>query len=307
MTRVGDTINGRWKIVEILSSDSGQGNTFLVVDCLLGHFNEDRRSVIKLIKVEDPKSLERFRKEIRACLSLQHPNIVEVIDSAFENTPTPYLVMEYCLGGELSADKIKDLSLLERLRMFESICEAIAYAHRSPNGPIIHRDIKPRNIFFKDRRSLTPVVGDFGLCFFKDDNNNARATATREAVGAWEFRPPEADVGRVDSMSESADVYMLGKLLYWFLSGGEYLVREYYDRDPFELRMGEAGHPLHLAYDVLSKSIKERPEQRYPNAEEMLGDVKGLIRFAESDGRYLDCSLPHACVFCRVGEYSWKY
>lgn len=81
--------------------------------------NEER--VIKLLKIEDAKALARFEKEIKACLALQHPNIVKVIASAYENTPTPYLVMEYCHGGELSVDKIKDLSLLERLRRFELI------------------------------------------------------------------------------------------------------------------------------------------------------------------------------------------
>ena len=254
MTKVGDIINSRWRLTKELSSDSGQGDTFLAVDTRKpDHATE---YVIKLLKVEDPKALIRFEGEIRACLALQHPNIVKVIDSAYEDAPAPYLVTEYYSGGDLTSESIRERSLLEKLRMFELICGAIAYAHKSRQGAVIHRDIKPRNIFFKSPGSMSPIVGDFGLCFFKEDNKSARPTATREAVGAWEFRPPEADIGRVESLNESADVYMLDKLLYWFLSG-ETLVREYYDRDPFELRNKDAAHAVHLPYEVLSRSIKE--------------------------------------------------
>src|SRR5437867_1609412 len=140
MNAVGDIINSRWRLVEELTSNSGQGNTFLVVDALSGG---DTRHVIKLLKVLDPKTLARFASEIRACLALQHPKIVKVIDSKYENTSTPYLVTAHCSGGELNADKIQNLSILERLRMFEQICEAIAFAH---SKDVIHRDIKPQNV-----------------------------------------------------------------------------------------------------------------------------------------------------------------
>jgi serine/threonine protein kinase len=304
MSKVGDTINSRWKLVDELSKDTGQGNTFLVVD---GQKPDDStRYVIKLLRVENPKALARFEREIKSCLALQHPNIVKVKDSAYEDTPTPYLVMEYCSGGELSADKIRDLSLLEKLRMFESICGAVSFAHKSPNGAVIHRDIKPGNIFFKDSSSLTPIVGDFGLCFFKEDNKSARDTATREAVGAWEFRPPEADVGRVESCSEYSDVYMLGKLLYWFVSGGDVLVREYHKDEPFDLRKRTKAPMIHYVYELFEKSIVEKPSGRYATANEMVEHVTQLIAFAEHDTPYLDLKLPQHCVFCRVGEYRFE-
>ncbi|MGH9931388.1 MAG: serine/threonine-protein kinase [Pyrinomonadaceae bacterium] len=300
MTKVGDFIGPRWRLTKKLRSDSGQGNTFLAVDDLKP--DDSTEYVVKLLKVQDSKALARFEKEIKACLALQHPNIVKVIDSRYEDTSTPYLVTEYCAGGELTAEKIKDLSIIERLRMFESICEAMAHAH---GDGVIHRDIKPGNIFLKSPGLLIPIVGDFGLCFFKDDQNSARQTAMSESMGNWQFGPPERS-RREEHPSGSFDVYQLGKLLYWALSDGVILDREYYDEPYFDLRKNGCDDALYLAYEVIAKSVVEDSGRRYQTAVKMLDDVKELAMFAESNGRYLDCELPQSCVFCRVGAYRWQ-
>ncbi len=173
MFQVGDIIDGRWRLVSELSTDSGQGNTFLVADDQ--NADDEARYVIKLLRVDSPQTLARFGKEVRASFALQHSNIVRIKDSAFEGTSTPYLVTEYCSGGRLTAEKIRDLSTVQRLRIFEQICSAIAHAHRQG---VIHRDIKPDNIFFESAESLIPVLGDFGLCFFTNDE-------IRPAMGSY--------------------------------------------------------------------------------------------------------------------------
>jgi serine/threonine protein kinase len=304
MPTIGEIINSRWRLVDELSTDSGQGNTFLAVDLL--NDNDKTHYVVKLPRVADFQALSRFNAEITASLSLNHPNIVKVKDSLFEGTSNPYLVTEYCSGGELNADRIKNLSLLEKLRMFETICEAIAYAHNS-NPPVIHRDIKPRNIFFEDLSSLTPIVGDFGLCFFNDSQRPTRNTATREAVGAWEFRPPEAAIGRVESCTPQWDVYMLGKLLYWLVSGGELLEREYYREEPLDLRPRFGDPVIQFIYELFDKTIVEKTDGRYESAQHVLDHVKKVIEYAEQNARYLDVNLPQRCVFCRTGLYNWEY
>jgi serine/threonine protein kinase len=300
MTKVGDTIS-RWKLVEELSSDSGQGNTFLVVDSLKA--DDSAKYVIKLLKVQNPKALARFEKEIRASFALKHRNIVKVKDSAYEHTPIPFLVTEYCSGRALTAEKIRNLPTIERLRMFQYICEAITHAHQEG---VIHRDIKPGNIFLENSDSLVPIVGDFGLCFFKDDENAERQTATAESMGNWQFGPPERS-RRDERPSGSFDVYQLGKLLYWLLSDGVILDREDYDTPYFDLRKVGAEHEVYLAYELFAKSVAKNPGHRYQTAAQFLDDVKELVVFAEKEGRYLDCALPHACVFCSVGSYEWKY
>ncbi|MDX6498457.1 MAG: eukaryotic-like serine/threonine-protein kinase [Blastocatellia bacterium] len=301
MHQIGDTINSRWKLVDELCPDSGQANTFLAVDSL--DADDSAKYVIKLLKVQDPKALARFDKEIKASFALKHRNIVKVKDSAYENTATPYLVTEYCSGGALSAEKISTLPTVDRLRVFEQICEAIAYAHRDR---VLHRDIKPGNVFLETSDSLTPIVGDFGLCFFMDDKNTERPTATKESMGNWEFGPPER-TRREDHPSASFDVYQLGKLLYWLLSDGVILDREDFDTPYFDLRKTSCDHAVHLAYDIISKSVIKDPERRYQTGTQMLEDVKELVMFAENEGRYLDCDIPQSCVFCRLGNYDWEF
>jgi serine/threonine protein kinase len=301
MPEIGDVIDSRWEIYEKLTDDSGQGITFIATD--KNDLASKQKCVIKLLKNHDEKSVARFKQEIQAGRQLDHPNILKIVDASSKHSETPYLVTEFCAGRELTSDKISNLSLVQRLRMFRAICDAIGYAH---SQKIAHRDIKPRNILFRSEKSLTPLVCDFGLSFLKTDETMARLTATREAWGNWEFRPPEADIGRVDSGGESADVYMLGKLLYWFLSNGQVLVREYFDRTEFDLRKKSDAHIVHFAYDVMKRSIAENPANRYPSAVEMLADVKELVRFEKADARYLDCRLKQSCAFCHIGTYQWR-
>jgi serine/threonine protein kinase len=100
------------------------------------------------------------------------------------------------------------------LELFEQICKGIAYAH---SQGVIHRDIKPDNIFL--RTELGPaVVGDFGICFVEQDGT--RLTILDEAVGPTMFIAPELEDGRLTNITNKCDTYSSGKLLYWLLSGG---------------------------------------------------------------------------------------
>jgi serine/threonine protein kinase len=171
---------------------------------------------------------------------------------------------------------------------------------------VIHRDIKPGNVFLESPESFVPIVGDFGLCFLKDEMNAERPTTRSESMGNWQFGPPERS-RRQDDPSGSFDVYQLGKLLYWLLSDGVILDREDYDTPYFDLRKDGANHVVSLAYEVFAKSVTKDPGHRYQTAAKMLDDVKQLVVFAENDARYLDCDLPQSCVFCRVGNYDWQF
>jgi len=226
---IGDEINSRWKITESLTGDSGQAHTYKVQD--LQNDGDKTEFVIKLLRKINDKTLARFEREIKAALTLEHPNIIRAIDSKYEHTSEPYLVMELCSGGELDKKKIENLPLIKRLKMFESICEGIIHAHENK---VIHRDIKPRNIFLTNQKTKNPVTGDFGICFFEEnENNDERLTAVREPVGAKSFRPPEAEFGIVENVKPSFDVFSLGKLLYWFLSNGAVLPLWHYKHPRF--------------------------------------------------------------------------
>lgn len=300
MAEIGDVINSRWELIEKLGGESGQGYAFKVKD--LKNPNNKVKDVIKILKKINEKTLNRFRKEIEASIKLNHPNIVNVVDYQYENTEIPYLVIELCSGGELKKEKVEKLSFFEKLKICESICEAISFAHENK---VIHRDIKPSNIFFDNQKDKNPIIGDFGLCFFNTDETDERLTETLEQVGAKSFRPPEAEYGIIDEMEPSFDIYSLGKLLYWFLSNGRHVIRENVTHPNFDLRKNNEEQVIHFVYKIFEKSIREEPSERYKDATEMFEDIRKLIELVESDARYLDCNIPQKCIFCRIGDYEF--
>lgn len=302
MAKTGEILNGKWKLGDRLVSRSGQGVTFKATARIGG---EEGEYVVKVLRSQEQKAIERFKKEIDASLSLQHQHIADIVDFKYEGHGEPYLVTPFYEGGELSKDCVSSLSLLQRLSMLEKVCSALAHAHENR---VVHRDIKPANIFLTNTDPAEPKVGDFGLCFFVDqiaDEDHARLTSVAEKVGAFHFRPPEADLGRVDDIAPSFDVYSLGKLLYWMVSGGRYLPREAFNNVTHDLRIDHAGYSMHFVYEILKRSVVERPEGRYSNAIEMLDDLKILIDSVEKEARYLDASLIQSCVFCRNGNYEF--
>jgi serine/threonine protein kinase len=146
-----------------------------------------RPVAVKLIDPElarDPEFRERFREEARAAAALSHPHIVTVHDYG-ESGGTPYIVMELLTGGTLDeAYPVPDVE-----RVIGEIASALAAAHAAR---IVHRDIKPTNVFLT---SAGVKVLDFGIA---DD----------ERMGTPGYLPPEND------LSPSADVYALG--VVWF-------------------------------------------------------------------------------------------
>ena len=105
--------------------------------------------------------LERFRREARAAGRLSHPNIVSVFDLGFdEATGTPFIVMEYVAGVSLEAVLAENpvLPIVQAIEIMDQVGSALEEAHR--HG-IVHRDVKPANIFLDDRGRVK--VGDFGV------------------------------------------------------------------------------------------------------------------------------------------------
>jgi len=150
------TIYGkRWEVLKSLS-EGGQAHTFIVTDL---NGTKDSRYVLKRLKNLD--RLDRFKGEIEAVKNLSHEYIVKLVNFDLE-AKKPYLVTEYCEGGSLSeAEPIWLKSPVIAFKIFQQICEGVAHAH---TNHIIHRDLRPDNIFLCTREGPA-VVGDFGICY----------------------------------------------------------------------------------------------------------------------------------------------
>jgi serine/threonine protein kinase len=193
----------QWTWVRNLD-EGGQGHTYVVK-------RSDHSDVADYVlkRLKNPNREEYFEREIEACKKLDHPNVLKIVEHGTTPKGKPYLVTPFCNGGSL--EKLKPLvSPLEGLQLFLQICAGIADAHASN---IFHLDIKPANIFLEGE---VPVVGDFGICFIEDGEYVMTSEGPRDSMYycAPELRGPKIDSG---SPLATADVYSLGKVLYWMV------------------------------------------------------------------------------------------
>lgn len=283
-----------WEIVKDLP-EGGQAWTYLAQKVGGG---DDTLFVLKRLKNKtDSKRLKRFSQEINAGLQLSHPNVLKVVGHNI-NHEHPYLVTEYCSGGPLADARIADYSDVERLRMFLAVCHGVGHAH---GKGVIHRDLKPPNIFLlSDLR--TPVVGDFGLCLLADQEE--RQTAVNEPIGARWYMAPELEDGINLEVGTEADVYSLGKILYWIFSGGSIFSREKHRTQQYNLTLDRKDAAIFFVYDLLDGMVVDDPKRRrFKNANEVAEAVETVIRRIQVNAHHIDLSVPQACMYCGVGIY----
>jgi len=279
----------RWKNQEALD-EGGQAWTFIVRRAASP---DPRLYVLKRLKNKD--RLTRFNKEINTLRKLLHPGIVQIVDTSSPEEE-PFYVAEYCEKRDLSKIDLSKKSLLEKLYLFQEICDAVGAAHAAN---IIHRDLKPPNILIRGNDSI--AIGDFGLCLDLADIED-RASASSEAIGARHYIAPELEDGRVSDPNPSSDCYSLGKVLY-YLFGGRSFARERHKDDVYDLRTRHPDPYIHFVYQLLDKTILTEPTARFQNAKELLGAVEEAIMKIEQNAHVLDMKVPQHCLYCITGKY----
>jgi tetratricopeptide (TPR) repeat protein len=188
--------------VEREIAHGGMGIVFLGRDTLL-----DRPIAIKVLKPElaTATSSERFLREARHAAGLHHPNVVRV-HHAGEADGLLYYTMDY-LTGETLAERLKRgrLAPRELVRLGLDLLAALGAAHRQK---LIHRDVKPSNIFLERGRTL---LGDFGVAYALD-TSATELTQPGQPVGTLAYISPEQL--RDQPVTERTDLYAVGLVLY---------------------------------------------------------------------------------------------
>ena len=160
--------------------------------------------------------VHRFRVERQILANLNHANVARLIDGGTTLEGLPYLVMEFVDGTPI--DKYCDahrLPLRQRLELFVQLCGAVQYAHQNL---IVHRDLKPGNILVTAQG--VPKLLDFGIAKILDPvgpRGGGERTMTLQPLMTPEYASPEQLESR--PVTTASDVYSLGVVLYWLLTG----------------------------------------------------------------------------------------
>jgi serine/threonine protein kinase len=190
--------------------------------------NLERDVAIKILVVSDAPNKnelkDRFTREAKVLSSLDHPNIVKLLDWGETAEGYPFLAMEYLDGVSLSAELGRSKTL--SLQRFHALCSAVlAGLEHAHSLGIVHRDLKPSNIMICDVENDTPVVKliDFGIVRFEspeesyDGNVTVTVTATNDRLGSPAYMSPEQCLG--NPASKLSDLYSFGCVMFECLSG----------------------------------------------------------------------------------------
>jgi serine/threonine protein kinase len=182
----------------------------------------NRTVAVKMIlagQLATAADLQRFRAEAEAVAHLQHPNIVSIHEVG-EHEGQPYFSMDYVEGKSLAAVIREGLLPSQRAaRYVQTIVEAICYAHQRG---ILHRDLKPSNVLIDVADE--PRITDFGLA--KRIGRDLDLTLTGQVLGSPNFLAPEQATGERGKIGLECDIYSLGAILYFLLTGRPPLVAE---------------------------------------------------------------------------------
>src|SRR5438876_1683624 len=286
---VGRTI-GHYKISERIGT-GGMGDVYLATDITAG-----RKAALKLLPTRftgNPERLKRFQQEAHALVGLNHPNILTVYEIG-EDHSTHYIASELIEGETLRHRLMRGrMELSEAVDVAIQVASALAAAHETG---IVHRDIKPENIMLRPDGYVK--VLDFGIAKLaeqevpatvpKDEALLLVETNLGSILGTVRYMSPEqACGGHVDKRT---DIWSLGVVLYEMVSRhapftgdtlGE-VMSAILEKEPPPLTRYFAHAPAELQ-QIINKTLRKDPGQRYDSVNELLQALKDLRRKLEAD------------------------
>lgn len=276
---IGALLAGKYRLVRPL----GRGGMAVVWEAV--HEAVGKRVAVKLLEpllAQRPEFVRRFQLEARAASIINHPDIVDVLDSGVLPDGGLYLVMELLAGVTLKtllAD-VPRLTLPQALAVLVPILDALDAAH---TAGVVHRDLKPANVFLTTAPRPGVKLLDFGISKFVDADE---LTKTGDTLGTPAFMAPE-QVKDSRSADPRSDVYAAGAVLFRMLEGAppfaggshlNVLARVLTEEAP---RLTAGDERLR---ELVARCLAKRPEERPPTA----GQVRTqLLALAQPDSAWV--------------------
>ncbi|MFY9223748.1 MAG: protein kinase [Blastocatellia bacterium] len=217
---VSKTLNNRYKLLEPIGR-GGMGIVYRTHD-----LQKNQEIALKLLRreyVSNSVEVRRFAREASTALRIKHPNVIETYEYGLIASGQAFITMEILAGHSLMNELRRNIIIPKNyaLKIMKQACLGVLAAHKQD---VIHRDLKPNNIFLVYSPENEPVVKvlDFGIAILQvkpDDNKSApeRLTDPNIIIGTPEYMSPE-QINKRDIEKET-DIYSLGIVFYEMLTG----------------------------------------------------------------------------------------
>ncbi len=255
--------------------EGGMGEVYLAEHRML-----KRPCAVKLIRPEreqDPEAIARFESEVQAAAQLTHPNTIEIYDYGHTENGSFYYAMEYLPGLSLQelVERYGRLPGARVIHLLRQVASALEEAHA--NG-LVHRDIKPGNIFAAQRGGVYDVAKllDFGLVKSSlPTDGSPELTMDGALVGSPLYAPPETVTGDNPADARS-DIYSLGAVAYYLLTAQPVFVEVKPIKALFAHVHQEVVPPSKFCDDIpadleaiIMRCLAKAPRDRFQSAEEL--------------------------------------